>query len=73
MSEVVGLFIYEGFENNGGESILINGMLNQLYNEFGVIKEILFFIDEDCNNELDAALQAGFEIKDRYRCCRYNL
>ncbi|GCD11560.1 hypothetical protein [Clostridium tagluense] len=67
LSDVVGLFIDKEYENNGIESILINEMLMQLYNEFGAIKEILFFIDEDCTDELNLALTAGFEIKEKYR------
>lgn len=68
ISEVYGLFIDKEHKNNGIESILINEMLMQLYNEFGAIKEIAYFIDEDCTDELNSALTAGFEIKDKYRC-----
>jgi len=67
-TEVCGLFIDKEYKNNGIESILINEMLMQLYNEFGSIKEILYFIDEDCTDELNFALTAGFEIKEKYRC-----
>ncbi|HCQ90311.1 MAG TPA: hypothetical protein DIU45_11955 [Clostridium sp.] len=66
--EVVGLFIDEEYKNSGIESILINEMLMQLYNEFGTLKEIVYFIDEDCTDELKLALAAGFELKDKYRC-----
>lgn len=68
ISDVVGLFIDEEYKNNGIESILINEMLTQLYNEFGAIKEILYFVDEDSNDELKLVLTAGFEIKEKYRC-----
>lgn len=67
-AEVFGLFIDKEYKNNGIESILINGMLLQLYSEFGAIKEIIYFIEEDCADELSASLAAGFEIKDNYRC-----
>jgi len=66
--EVFGLFVDEEYKNNGIENILINEMLMQLYNEFGALKEIVYFIDEDCTDELNSALAAGFEIKDHYRC-----
>jgi len=66
--EVFGLFVDEEYKNNGIENILINEMLMQLYNEFGTLKEIVYFIDEDCTDELDSALAAGFKIKDKYRC-----
>lgn len=66
--EVFGLFVDEEYKDNGIESILINEMLMQLYDEFGTLKEIAYFIDEDCPNELNSALAAGFEIKDKYRC-----
>ncbi|MFD3157352.1 hypothetical protein ACFIJ5_10895 [Haloimpatiens sp. FM7330] len=68
ISEVFGLFIDKEYKNKGIESILINEMLVQLYNEFGCIKEIVYFIDENCTDELDSALNAGFEIKDKCRC-----
>lgn len=68
ISDVIGLFIDEEYKNNGIESILINEMLTQLYNEFGAIKEILYFVDEDSTDELNLALTAGFEIKEKYRC-----
>lgn len=73
LSDVVGLFIDKEYKNNGIESILINEMFVQLYNELGSIKEILFFIDEDCTDELNLALNAGFEIKEKYRCYKYIL
>lgn len=52
----------------GIESILINEMLIKLYNEFGSMDEIVYFIDENCTNELKSALDAGFMIKDIYKC-----
>lgn len=67
ISDVVGLFIDGEYKDKGIESILINEMLTQLYNEFGTIKEILFFVDEDFTNELNLVLDAGFEIKEKYR------
>ena len=67
-AEVFGLFVDKEYENNGIESILINDMLMQLYNEFGAIREITYFIVEGCAEELNSALAAGFEIKDKYRC-----
>lgn len=67
-AEVFGLFVDKEYENNDIESILINDMLMELYNEFGSIREITYFIAEDCTDELDYALGAGFEIKDKYRC-----
>lgn len=67
ISDVIGLFIDEEYKNKDIESILINEMLTQLYNEFGSIKEILYFIDEDNIDELNLALAIGFEIKEKYR------
>lgn len=67
ISDVIGLYIDGEYKNKGIEKILINEMLTQLYNEFGAIKEILFFIDEDSTDELNSALNAGFEIKEKYR------
>lgn len=67
ISDVIGLFIDEEYKNKGIESILINEMLAKLYNEFGSIKEILYFIDESSTDELNFALNAGFWIKEKYR------
>lgn len=72
-AEVFGLFIDKKYENNGIEGILINSMLMQLYNEFGSIRELIYFIVEDCVDELNSALAAGFEIKDKYRCYKCKL
>jgi len=68
ISEVFGLFVDEEYKNKGIESILINELLMQLYNEFGAIEEIVYFIEENCTGELNSALNAGFEIKDKYKC-----
>lgn len=73
ISEVFGVFIDEEYKNNGIESVLINEMLIQLYNEFGSVYEIVYFIDENYTDELNSALNAGFEIKDKYRCYKYEL
>ncbi len=70
LSDVVGLFIDNEYKNKGIESILINEMLMELYNEFGSVKEILYFVDEDNSDELNFVLNAGFDIKERYRCYR---
>ncbi|QSX04637.1 hypothetical protein JYG23_07930 [Sedimentibacter sp. zth1] len=68
LSEVVGLFIDKEYKNKGIENVLINEMFVQLYNEFGSIKEILYFVDEDCTDELNLALNVGFDVKEKYRC-----
>lgn len=73
VAEVFGLFIDSEYENKNIERILINKMLVQLYNEFGAIDEIVYFIDEGYTNELNAALAAGFKIKDIYKCYKYIL
>lgn len=65
--DVIGLFLDKEYKNKGIESILINETLMQFYNEFGSLREILYFIDEDCTDELSAALTAGFKIKENYR------
>jgi GNAT superfamily N-acetyltransferase len=70
--DVIGLFVDQEYKNKGIESILINEMLIQLYNEFGSLREILFFIDEDCPDELNTALDAGFVIKEKYRLYKFN-
>jgi hypothetical protein len=67
-AEVFGLFVDKGYENNSTQSILISHMLMELYNEFGAIREITYFIVEYCANELNSALAAGFKIEDKYRC-----
>lgn len=67
-AEVFGLFVDEKYKNKGIESILITEMLTQLYNEFGAIKEIVYFIDENSTDELNLALAAGFEVQAKYKC-----
>lgn len=67
-AEVFGLFVHEKYENKGIECILINEMLTKLYNEFGELKEIVYFIEKDSTNELNAALTAGFEVQAKYKC-----
>lgn len=73
ISEIFGLFVDKEFENRGIESILIDEMLMQLYNEFGSVDEVVYFIDGECIEELNSALDAGFEIKDNYICYKYIL
>ncbi len=70
LSDVVGLFIDEEYKNKGIESMLLSEMLVQLYNECGAVKEVLYFIDEDSNEELKTALNQGFKVKENYRCYR---
>ncbi|WP_373897236.1 hypothetical protein ACER0A_014290 [Haloimpatiens sp. FM7315] len=67
-SEIYGLFINDKYENKGIESILIDEMLNELYNEFGSVKEVIFFIDENSTFELNSALASGFKIQAKYKC-----
>ncbi len=67
-AEIFGLFIDDEYKDKNIESILIDEVLMQLYNEFGTLKEVLYFIDEDNTEELNLALAAGFNINDTYRC-----
>lgn len=55
------------------ETILITEMLLRLYKEFASIKEIVYFIEEDSIAELEAALEAGVKVQDRYRCYKLKL
>ncbi|WDV47854.1 hypothetical protein PV797_09215 [Clostridiaceae bacterium M8S5] len=71
--EVFGLFIDKEYEQKGIESALINEMLIELYNEFGKIEDIAYFIDENSTDELNAALQAGFEITDKFKMYKCRL
>lgn len=71
--EVFGLFVDREYENKGIYTSLINEMFLQLYNEFREVKEIVYFIEEDCTEELNSALCAGFKIKDQYRCYKCKL
>lgn len=71
LSDIIGLFVDKEYKNKGIEDILINELLSQLYNEFGTINEILYFINEECVDELNLVLKAGFKIKEKYRCYRY--
>ncbi len=71
--EIYGLFLDQEHKDKGLESVLIRGLLERLFSEFGPIKEVLYFIDEDSQAELAAALDAGFAIKEEYRLYRYEL
>lgn len=68
IAEIYGLFIDDDYKNKSIDSILIDEVLMQLYNELGTLKEVVYFIDEDSTQELNSALDAGFNINDTYRC-----
>lgn len=67
-AEVFGLFVDDEYKDGNIEGILIDELLMQLYNEFGTLKEVLYFIDEDNTEELNSALATGFSVNDTYRC-----
>jgi len=67
-AEVFGLFIDSEFKNMNIESILINHMVSKLNDIYDSPKELLYFIEESSTDELSSALDAGFYIKDKYRC-----
>lgn len=72
-AEVFGLFLDKESKNQGLERELIRYMLKSLYEEYSDIKEIVYFIREKERNELEAALEAEFEIQDTYKCYKYEL
>lgn len=72
-AEVFGLFIDADHKQSGIEGALLHAMLQRLHNELGSVREIVYFIEEDSIDELNAALAAGFQVKDNYRCYRYAL
>lgn len=67
-AEVFGLFIETEFKNMNIESILINHMVSKLNDVYDSPKELLYFIEECSTDELNSALDAGFYIKDKYKC-----
>lgn len=67
-AEIFGLFIDDEYKYKNIERILIDEVLMQLCSELGILKEIIYFIDEDNTKELDTALAAGFSVSDTYRC-----
>lgn len=73
ISDIVGLFIDEEYKQQGIEKDLINEMLAGLYNEFGQVEEILFFIDEKSSYDLEIALEIGFEVKEKYKLYKCTL
>lgn len=72
-AEIFGLFLEERSKSKGIENILIKGMLSGLNSELSTVKEVVYFINENSYDELKAALDAGFEIEDKYRCYKYKL
>ena len=68
IADIIGLFIDETHKYNGIEQILIRYLLSQLYSNHESIKEVLFFIDDKDDEELRIAIEAGFKVKERYRC-----
>lgn len=70
-AEIFGLFIDEEYKEKSIESMLIQEMLRELYEELGSIKEMIYFIDDNELDELKAAINAGFRVEDRYRCYKY--
>ena len=71
--EVFGLFIDEPFKGQGIAKQLMEVMLSRLYEEMDRIERIFFFIDDQSDDELNAALSLGFDIKDEYRCYKMTL
>ena len=67
-AEVFGLFVDSEFKNMNIESILINYMVSKLDDIYDSPKELLYFIEESSTDELRSALDAGFYIKDKYKC-----
>ncbi|WP_061996840.1 hypothetical protein [Clostridium sp. ATCC 25772] len=67
-AEVIGLFIDERVKGKGIESNLINVMIKNIYKKYTDINDIVYFIDEDSEIELDSAKELGFKIIDKYRC-----
>ncbi|GEM_PF-282351 len=68
VAEVFGLFVDCEFKNMDIESILIRHMISKLHDKYDSPKELLYFIEDSSVNELRSALDAGFKIKDKYRC-----
>lgn len=68
IAEVFGLFVDSEFNGMGIENILIRHMVSRLHDKYDSPKELLYFIEESSTNELQAALDSGFNIKDKYKC-----
>lgn len=70
-AEIFGLF--SDGDHLDEKEALINQLLVELYNEFGALEEIIFFIDEEDSIALSLTLRASFEVNDSYRCFRCTL
>lgn len=67
ISEVFCLFIDEEHKNKGIELLLINQTLDRLYEQFGSLDKFMYFIDEDSEHEMKAALASGCHLADHCR------
>jgi len=70
-AEIFGMSIDKEYEHQGLELKLLS---DSVYDIFTQGKEnILYFVDEDAIDELQAALETGFKQIDSYRCYKFNL
>ncbi len=68
ISTVYGLFVSKEYKDQGQEALLIDGMLDYLSSSFEAVGEVIYFIDRVEADELKAALELGFKIKEEYLC-----
>jgi ribosomal protein S18 acetylase RimI-like enzyme len=68
LTDIVGLFIDERSKQKGIENILINELFYQISEQYGEIREVLYFVEEENKGELEIALDEGFQIKEEYNC-----
>lgn len=70
-AEVFGISINKEYEHQGLELKLLSQSLEYIL-ERG-IEEILYFVEEDRVDELEATLQVGFKKIDNYRCYKLKI
>ncbi len=68
LTDIIGVFIEENHRNKGIERILFDELRAQLIDQFGEIGEVLYFAEEE--HEVEVAMEAGFLVKESYKCYR---
>lgn len=67
-AEIFAIFIDNDYENSNVDYILMNKLLNGLYNEFGLLDEIVCFVDDGDDSSLKLVLDSGFKIDAKFKC-----
>lgn len=72
-AEIFGVFVKEGYSVKKICQALLYQTVSELFPKLSNVRDVIYFVEENSHEELQAAIETGFMKTDHYRCYEMKL